>query len=127
MAVLSFDTLAATRSLDRSGVPRAQAESITNTVRQAADAWTANLATKDDLTALRTETKASIDTLRAETKAHIDILRAKVEALEEKMTTKADLAAMKAELFRALWLQGVSLAIVTLTGVGILLTLFRMF
>jgi len=129
-----FDILAATRSLESTGVPRAQAERIIDTVQQVMEALVANLATKGDLAALRTEMKASIDTLRAETKADTGTLRAKVEALEEKMVTKADLAAVKAdlavvkaELFRALWLQGVSLAIVTLTGVGILLTLFRMF
>jgi len=116
MSASPFDILAATRSLESTGVPRAQAECITGTVQQAMEALVANLATKDDLTALRTETKASIDTLRT-----------KVEALEEKMATKAELAVMKAELFRALWLQGVSLAIITLTGVGILLSLFRMF
>ena len=91
MAVLSFDTLAATRSLERSGVPRAQAESITDTVRQAADAWTANLATKDDLAVLRAD-------------------------------VKADLAALKAESFRALWVQGIGM----LTGVGVLLAISRM-
>lgn len=54
VAVSSFDTITATRSLERSGVPRAQ----------------------DDLAALRAE-------------------------------MKADLAALKAELFRALWVPGV--------------------
>ncbi len=91
MAVSSFDTITATRSLERSGVPRAQAESITNTVRQAADAWTANLATKDDLAVLRAD-------------------------------MKADLAALKAEVFRALWVLGIGM----LTGVGVLLAISRM-
>jgi len=101
MAVSSFDTLAATRSLEGYGVPRNQAEGIADTVRQAADAWTANLATKDDLAALRADMKAD-------------------------MATKADLAALKAELFRVLWLQVFGMATVILTGVGVLLTMFRM-
>ena len=101
MAVLSFDTLATTRSLERCGLPRAQAESITDIVRQAADAWAANLATKDDLAAFRADMKAN-------------------------MVTKADLAALKAELFHMLWVQSVCVVTVTLTGVGVLLTMFRM-
>jgi len=72
-------------------VPRAQAESITDTVRRAADAWTANLATKDDVAALRAD-------------------------------MKADMAAMKTELLRALWMLGISM----LTGVGVLLAISRM-
>jgi len=39
---------------------------------------------------------------------------------------KADLAALKAELFRALWVPGVGMVIVTLTGIGVLLAISRM-
>ena len=115
MAVLSFDTLAATHSLERSGVPRAQAEGIADTVRQAADAWAANLATKDDLAVLRadTEMKGDMNTLRTEMKGDMNTLRGE---------TKSNLDALKAELFRALWVLGISM----LTGVGVLLTMFRM-
>ncbi|MDD9819547.1 MAG: hypothetical protein OXR07_01550 [Nitrospira sp.] len=118
MAVSSFDTLAATRSLEGYGVPRDQAEGIADTVRQAADAWTANLATKDDLAALRADMKADMAT-----KADLNTLRTDMKA---DMATKADLAALKAELFRVLWLQVFGMATVILTGVGVLLTMFRM-
>ncbi|MDD9819551.1 MAG: hypothetical protein OXR07_01570 [Nitrospira sp.] len=113
MAVLSFDTLTATRSLERCGLPRAHAEGIVDTAQRAADAWTANLATKDDLAVLR----ADMNTLRTEMKGDMNTLRAE---------TKSNLDALKAELFRALWVLGVGMVTVMLTGVGVLLTMFRM-
>ena len=148
MAVSAFDILTATHSLESSGVPRAQAESITDTVRQGMEALVAGLATKDDLAALgaatkadidtlRAETKADIDTLRAETKADIDTLRADMNTIRTEMktemkairtetkdmATKSDLATLRAELFRAIWLQSISI----FTGVGVLLTILRIF
>lgn len=49
MDVSPFDTLAAARSLEAAGLPRAQAEAVTETVRKATKEQTANLVTKADL------------------------------------------------------------------------------
>ena len=50
MGCMSFDTLAAARSLENAGMDNAQAEAVTETIRRAVDE---NAATKADLAELK--------------------------------------------------------------------------
>ncbi len=52
MTTTSFDSLAAARELEAAGIERAQAEAIAATMRTAAGADRADLATRTDLAAL---------------------------------------------------------------------------
>ena len=79
MTDAAFDTLETTRDLEAAGVERAHAEAIAGAVRKAATADRDALATKAD-----------------------------VARLEDKLETKADkadLAALEARMYRALWMQ----------------------
>ncbi len=84
MATATFDTLHAAKALTAAGFEAAQAEAITDTIR---DAFTESVATKADIA----EVKADIAELRAEVKADIAELRAEV---------KADIAG----IYKQLWL-----------------------
>ena len=63
MSIATFDTLAAVRNLERSGMGTSQAEAVTETIRVAVFQ---GVATKEDLGELRADVKADIAELRAE-------------------------------------------------------------
>ncbi len=99
MATATFDTLHAAKALTAAGFEAAQAEAITDTIR---DAFTESVATKADIA----EVKADIAELRAEVKADI-------AELETRLTTdmaglRVDMASLEtrlAERFEALYKQ----------------------
>ena len=82
MLATAFDPLAAARDLKAAGFEPEQAEALAAQLRVAAGADHADLATKADVEAL----KGGIEALRAE--------------------TKADREALRADFYRALWIQG---------------------
>ena len=90
-----FDTLGTARDLETSGIERAQAEAIARAIGRNGDEF----ATKDDVARLeaRVAPKNDIERLEAEIakKFHIERLEAKIAALPD-----------RAELYRALWIQG---------------------
>ena len=71
MTTLAFDTHAAVKALKEVGFEEAQAEAVVTTV---GDAMTENVATKADVTELRTEMKHDIADLRAEMAEQFSIL-----------------------------------------------------
>ena len=79
----TFDTLAIVQQLEAAGVERKQAEAHAEALRNSQ----ARLATGDDIARLE----------------------AKVDAMKGAMATKTDLAELRADIYRALWLQGAGL------------------
>jgi len=102
MAISSLDRLATVHSLESTGLSRAQAERIADTVLQSAYERDANLVTKHDLTIFRAEMKAELTVLLAE--------------------MKAELTKSKADLFEGLWQFGGCL----LLSIVALLVIFTM-
>ncbi len=110
MATATFDTLHAAKALTAAGFEAAQAEAITDTIR---DAFTESVATKADMAELKAELKADI----AEVKADMAELKAELKAdmaeLETRLTTdmaglRVDMASLEtrlAERFEALYKQ----------------------
>ena len=89
MSTASFDTLEAADDLTRAGLTEPQAKAVVATMRRAVSD---GVATKGDVTELRTELKGDIGELRAE--------------------LKGDIGAVKAELWAVKWVLGFVLAIV---------------
>ena len=79
----TFDTLAIVQQLEAAGVERKQAEAQAEALRNSQ----ARLATGDDIARLE----------------------AKVDAMKGAMAAKTDLAELRADIYRALWLQGAGL------------------
>ena len=75
MASTSFDTLAAVRSLEVTGVDRKQAEAHANMLRQAATADRDDLVTKQDLADLRDVTRKDLTDLRDALRAELALIR----------------------------------------------------
>ena len=100
MSVASFDTLEAADALTRAGLTEPQAKAIVATMRRAVSD---GVATKGDVTELRTELKGDIGELRTELKGDIGELRAEL---------KGDIGAVKAELWAVKWVLGFVLAVV---------------
>ena len=92
-AMIRFDTLKFAQRVTEAGLPRAAAEAIAAGL---AEADTSELATKQDVVAL----KADISALRAE--------------------LKADIAVLKAEMFRFMLVQGVGIVGLTVALVKLL-------
>ena len=93
MPTAEFDTLTAAQELRDSGISEAQAAAIVQAVRSAV---TTHAASRTDVAEFRAETKADI----AEALARIDAARAEA---------KADNAALRADLYRVLWMQGMGI------------------
>ncbi len=106
MATITFDTREAVRNLTNAGFAEEQADAVVDTL---AGAFSDTVATKADMAVVRGEV--------AEVKAEISALEA---------TTKADIANLKAEMFRALWIQGAGLVGVQLAIAGLLYSLLRL-
>ena len=96
---IAFDALAASQELREAGVENRQAEAIAAAMRRAAAAGRGGLATKADM-----------DSGLASMRAHID----------------TSIAVLRADLYRALWIQGGSV-ISVMTGLMSIAALLGMF
>lgn len=102
-ATLRIDTLKFVRRLTGAGMERPLAEAI---VEGIAEADTSELATKADVTAVRTDLKAEIAAVRTELKAEIAALRADL---------KTEIADTRAEFFRFMMVQAATIVGLTVT------------
>ena len=96
MPTAEFDTLTAAQELRASGISDAQAEAIAAAMRKAVK----------DHAASRTD----VAELRAESRADNAEILAKIDAMEAR--ARADKAALRADLYRALWIQGAGIVAV---------------
>ena len=136
MSDSALGTLDIARDLEATGMERAQAEAIARAIGHSGE----RLATKDDLQHLEAATKADFERFGAATKADFErfegttkadfdrfegtmkadfehfeaTTKADIERIEATAATKADLANLRADMYRALWIQGAGIvAIVT--------------
>ena len=114
MSDSALGTLDIARDLEATGMERAQAEAIARAIGRSGE----RLATKDDLQHLEAATKADFERFGAATKADFDRFEGTMKAdfgrFEATAATKADLANLRADMYRALWIQGAGIvAIVT--------------
>ena len=114
MTTAVFDTLKASDDLKAAGIEAKHAEAIVHTM---AGAFEDTVATKSDVVAIR----ADMDKLEVSVKADIASVRAE---LKDK-ATKTDLAEVKAEVFRALWIQGAGIVGIQLAIAGLLFAAIR--
>ena len=121
MSSRRFDTLGTARDLEATGIERGQAEAIAQAIGRDGE----ELATRDDIERLESRTASKEDVQRFEAATRNDFARLEaatkddfarfesrtaskedveriVERLEAQIATKAD----RAELYRALWIQG---------------------
>lgn len=91
MSTSTFDTLDAMRRLEQAGMERAQAEATVETIRDSQ----AELATKSDLV----------------------LVRADLTALETRLLLA--LAELRADLYRALWIQGAGIVAINCAFIAI--------
>ncbi len=122
MSSRRFDTLGTARDLEATGIEREQAEAIAQAIGRDGE----RLATRDDIGRLEATTKGDFARLEATTKgdfarfeattkddfARLEARTASKEdlrALESRTATKSDLERLRAELYRALWIQGGSI------------------
>ena len=104
MSALAFDTYKAVTALKQAGFDETQAEAVVNTM---GDALGGNVATKADLTEVRTDLKADIEQLRLTTKADIEQLRVATKA--DLAESRTDMAEQFAALYKQLWLMAVGI------------------
>lgn len=92
-----FDKLAAVRRLEQAEFSRPQAEAMTDVFH---DAVQGAVATKADLSEVRTELKADIAAVRTDLKAEFAAVRAELKAdiAAVRSELKADIAAMRTEV-----------------------------
>ena len=102
MTTAVFDTLKVSQNLKAAGFNEAQAGAI---VQSMADAFEDTVATK------------------ADNRADIAAVRSDIEGLAA--PTKADNADLKAEVFRALWIQGAGIVGIQLATAGLLFAAIR--
>ena len=138
MSDVIFDTHAEIRKLEQMGIPLPQAEALVDMVtrtpinKRVAENLEylklqvdANMATKADLAALSNATRADIAALSNSTQADIAAVAARLDRLDEHvgkhMATKEDLAILRADLYRVLWLQGGALATLIVALAGMIL------
>ena len=101
MSGAHFDALDTARDLEAAGIERPHAEAIARAVGRTVH----RLATKADVQQLEVVTKSDIEQHEASTKADFGRFEAAM---------KAGLANLRADMYRALWIQGVGVvAIVT--------------
>ena len=101
MSGVRFDALDTARVLEAAGIERPHAEAIARAVGRTVH----QLATKADVQRLEVVTKSDIEQHEASTKAEFGRFEAAM---------KADLANLRADMYRALWIQGAGIvAIVT--------------
>ena len=103
MVTYTIDTHATIRELEEAGMDSRQAEVVVAAISRS----DSELATKADL------------------KAEITTVRANIDKLE--ISTKADIANLKAEVFRALWIQGAGIVGIQLAIAGLLFAALKLF
>ncbi len=99
MSIVTFDTLAAVRNLEKAGMGTPQAEAVAETIRVAV---LQGVASKADIAELRTATQADIAELRSATQADIaelrtDFVELRSDFAELRAETQADIAALRVE------------------------------
>ena len=110
------------QELRKSGISEAQAAAIAQAVRSAV---TTHAASRTDVAEFRAETKtdhaealARIDAVEANAKADIAEVLARIDAARAE--AKADNAALRADLYRVLWMQGMGIIGVTVALIKLL-------
>ncbi|GEO82004.1 CCDC90 family protein [Pararhodospirillum oryzae] len=119
----ALDTHAFIKKMVGAGMTEAQAEAVTDLVREAQGAAIGELATKTDLAALRADLAAQrselmgeISTVRSDLSGEIAALRSEVKAVEAGL--RAEINAAKSDTTR--WMVGTVLVAVLLNGVMVL-------
>ena len=115
MPTAEFDTLTAAQELRDSGISEAQAAAIVQAVRSAV---ATHAASRTDVAEFRAEALAKIDAVEANAKADIAEVLARIDAARAE--AKADNAALRADLYRALWIQGMGIVGVTVALIKLL-------
>ena len=123
MSGAHFDALDTARDLEAAGIERPHAEAIARAVGRTvhrlatkADIQRLEVVTKSDIQRLEVVTKSDIEQHEASTKADFGRFEAaqKAEFGRFEAAMKADLANLRADMYRALWIQGAGIvAIVT--------------
>ena len=107
MATAVFDTLQASRKLQAAGISETHAEAI---VISMSEAFSDTVATKSDIAALEVTTKTDIAALKTDIAALEATTKSDIaEVRGEIAEVKAEIANLRAEMFRALWIQGGSI------------------
>ena len=101
MATITFDTLTTARALEEAGIEREQAEAISKQFFSMASTVFEKLAEE-----------------RALENPGISQEQARAIGKVEDLASKADLADLRADLYRALWIQGGTLAALVVAGVA---------
>jgi hypothetical protein len=101
MVITALDTYQLVKDLRAVGFTDEQAETLTSVLRKTQDIDLSHLATKDDLAAQSAATKADITALSVATKADIAALAAATKS--DMADLKANMAELKAEIFRAMF------------------------
>ena len=116
-----LDTHAIARALTAADFTPAQADALTDAVRQAAEHDTAGvdvgtLATKDDVAALEGAMKADVAALEGAMKEHFAALEGTMKA---HFATKAEVTALEARIYRAMLFQAGAIvgALVGIAGI----------
>ena len=150
MTTITFDTRKAVRNLKAVGFEEPQADAIVDTL---GDAFSDTIATKSDIAEVQSDiagvqsniagVQSDIARLEVSTKSDIaevqsdiagvqsDIARLEVSTKSDiarlEVSTKAGIADLKADMFRALWIQGAALVGLQLTIAGLLFAALKMF
>jgi hypothetical protein len=110
MASVSFDTYRAVKEIREAGASEPLASAIVQAMQRTADLPdVSTLATRDDVTLVKTELATEIALVKAELATEIALVRAELatEIAAGKGELKAGLAALDAKLTMLLWIIGV--------------------
>ncbi|MCY4255608.1 MAG: DUF1640 domain-containing protein [Gammaproteobacteria bacterium] len=144
----AFDTHAEVGKLKQAGCPEKQAEAMVDLVsraplnaqvartleqtQQRLESIESTMATKADLEALRADMIERIETLRADMIERIEALRGdmiertealRVDLVDLRGSTQASIEALRAQMARMLWVQGLALATLIISLAGIMISL----
>lgn len=129
----AYDVLSAKRRLESAGVPAEQAEAILESVTRATtvnEKWERKL---DHLQGSMTKLEADVGALKADVSvltAGLGGVEAGLSGVKTEMATKKDVeaavAVLRADMYRALWVQGLSLGTLIL-GLAVLVATAAVF
>ena len=124
----AFSDTVATKS-DIAEVQSNIAEVQSNIAGVQSDIARLEVSTKSGIARLEVSTKAGIARLEVSTKSDIARLEVstKADIARLEVSTKADIADLKADMFRALWIQGAALVGLQLTIAGLLFAALKLF
>lgn len=133
----AFDTHAEVGKLKQVGCPEKQAEAMVDLVsraplnaqvartleqtQQRLESIESTMATKADLEALRADMIERIETLRGDMIERTESLR--VDLVDLRGSTQASIEALRAQMARMLWVQGLALATLIISLAGIMISL----